>query len=513
MIVKQVIMKKRYLYFFQIALLCFCNFLHAGTIVDDPITSNQVSGLDIETVHDITRELAKLAIETNPDQIPDNTYLAAKAALMDALGCAFAGYNATGINEIIEMYKYWGGREESTIWFDGTKIPVHEATFVNSVQLHAMDFDDYHPSSDTHITTVLVPAVLSVGELTNASGEEILTALILGAEVIGRLGAIYKIRRVHSGFLPTSIIGGFGVTAATCRLKKCSVEETQNAMGIWYAHASGNRQALFDRTLTKRIQPGIAARAGVFSSYLAGVGITGPTRIIGEQPASLTQIFGCDPAYELPTVSDVIKKNDSWVIEELHYKNFASCGYSDMAIEAAIEVSRENKLILSDIIKINLFGDNINSPFAGVEWVDSQTPQVLAQFCVSYAAASALKNQKYGPHEISPNKISDDLDVDSLARRTKLCSWDEWEGQKPDAPFAMQIHLSDGRVLTQTSMGNMRYIWPRDLDELILKFKENVSFSELIEDSRLNDLLYDIDNIRNTKNINEFIEKWLISRN
>jgi 2-methylcitrate dehydratase PrpD len=475
----------------------------------DSIKRNQDFAFDPESVHKITEALSKLAIETKPQEISDSVFMAAKAAVLDALGCAFAGHNGTGVPEIIRLTKHWGGREEATVWFDGIKVPSHEATFVNSVQLHAMDFDDYHPASDTHITAVLVPAVLSVGEQTKASGQEILTALILGAEVIGRLGSTYKARRVHSGFLPSSIIGGFGVTAATCRLKKYSVEETINAMGIWYAHASGNRQALFDRTLTKRIQPGIAARAGVFSSCLAGIGITGPTRIIGEQPASLNKIYGGDPTIEPPSLDEIMKNTDSWVIEELHYKNYASCGYSDMAIKSATELSKKHNLRVNNIKEIRLFGDNINSPFAGVEWEDTPTPQVLAQFCATYAAASAIKNRRYSPAEISLHRIVQDQDVDSLARRTRLCTWEEWGGQRPDEPFAIQVHLKDGEVLSTTSTGNERYVWPKDYNSLVGKFKDNISFSGLLEESNPNDLIYDIENLEKFKNIAVFIEKWL----
>lgn len=465
---------------------------------------------EIESVDDITLALSILAIETSEDEIPDSAFMAAKAAILDALGCAFAGHSGTGVPEIIGLTKHWGGREEATVWFDGTKVPVTEATFVNSVQLHAMDFDDYHPGSDAHITAVLIPTVLAVGELDNASGKEILTALVLGTEVIGRLGRAYKARRIHSGFLPTSVIGGFGATVAACRLLRCSVEETVNAMGIWYAHASGNRQALFDRTLTKRIQPGIAARAGVFASCLAREGITGPSRIVGGQSASLMQIYGCNPNLEPPKIEEIMAHYKTWQIEQLDYKLYASCGYSDMAIKAATELSAKNDLKLEDIEEIRLFGDNINSPFAGVVWNNSPTPQVLAQFCATYAAASAIKNRRYSPAEISPQRIVQDQDVDALARRTRICDWSEWGGARPREPFAMQVDLTNGHTLIQTCDGVKRYEWPDDYHDLVIKFKENIAFSGLLDKSKSDELISDIENLDECKNITEFIRKWLV---
>lgn len=469
------------------------------------------NSIDNDSVNNITLALSKLAIETRADEIPDSVFKAAKAALLDALGCAFAGHDGSGVPEIIELTKYWGGREESTIWFDGTKVPITEATFANSVQLHAMDFDDYHPASDAHITAILVPTILSMGEITNSSGEEVLTALIVGTEIIGRLGRAYKARRIHAGFLPTSVIGGFGATAAACRLQKCSVEETVNAMGIWYAHASGNRQALFDRTLTKRIQPGIAAKASVFAAYLAHIGITGPTRIIGEQPASLLQIYGCNTELAPPAIDEIMADYDTWQIEQLNYKRYACCGYSSMAIKTAIDFSSiRNNIKPEDIKEIRLFGDNINSPFAGVAWDDSPTPQVLAQFCVTYAAASAIKNRRYSPAEISLQRITQDKEIDSLARRTRICSWDEWQGERPDTPFAMQIDLRDGSSFIQKFENFQRYKWPEDYDGLVDKFSENLIFSGMLDEANVDKLISAIENLEDFENIREFIKKWLV---
>ncbi|MFV1965404.1 MAG: MmgE/PrpD family protein [Pirellulaceae bacterium] len=247
------------------------------------------------------------------------------------------------------------------------------------------------------------------------------------------------------GFLSTSILGGFGATAAACRLQGCSVDQTVNAMGIWYAYGSGNRQALFDRTLTKRIQPGIAARAGVFASYLARKSFTGPNRIIGGQHASLLSIYGCRHDAEPTTVKEIMAPRRSWEIERLSYKCYASCGHSGRPIEMATALATEHKLKPEDIREIRLFGDNTRSPFGAVAWSDSDTPHVLAQFCITYAAASAIKNRRYGPAEVAPDQIAKDRDVDALARRTKMCGWSQWEGARPKARAGMQIFLTDGR--------------------------------------------------------------------
>ena len=466
--------------------------------------------LDPQSTDDITLALARLAVETTADEIPEQAYEAAQAALLDALGCAYAGHDAPGVPIVIQQTTTWGGRPEATVWFDGTKVPAPAAAFANSVQLHALDFDDYHPPSDAHITSVLVPTVLAMGETNKASGKETLAALIVGTEVIGRLGRAYKKRRAHSGFLPTSVIGGFGSTAAACHLHGCSVEQTVNAMGVWYAHCAGNRQALFDRTLTKRIQPGIAAQAGVFATFLAAAGMTGPTRIAGRQGASLTQSYGCRRDAKPPSVAELMTPYATWQIEQLHFKRYACCGVCGRAIEAAKTLAARHKLKPGDIKEIRLFGDDIHSPFGAVAWGNAPLPHVVAQFCVPYAAASAIKNACYGPQEIAPDRIAEDREVDALARRTRMCEWDQWEGTRPRARTGMQIFLTDGRKFEATCDSFQRYRWPEDRDQLTVKLKKNLAFSKLADEPAAEQLISAVKNLRACRNIAMFVRQQLV---
>ena len=459
----------------------------------------------------VTTALAKLSIETASDAIPATAYAAARMAMLDALGCAFAGHDAPGVPAVVELTKHWGGRAEATVWFDGAKVPGPAATFANSVQLHAMDFDDYHPPSDAHITSVLVPAALAVAEVRDASGRDFLAALTLGAEVVGRLGRACMARRDHKGFLPTSVIGGFGGTAAACRLYGCSVEQTADAMGIWYAHASGNRQPLFDRTLTKRMQPAIAARAAVFASCLGARGITGPRRIIDDQPASLTRIYGYagDGEASPPSIGEVMAPRDEWAVEELIYKRFACCGVSSPAMEAGMWLADKHDLGPEQIQEVRIFGESAHSPFGSVAWTDSPSPQALAQFCIPYAVASAIHNRRYGPAEIAPSRIAEDRDVDDLARRVYLCDWSDWPGPRPDRGVGVQFSLKDGRELWGSHSGARWYRSPEDDDEIVEKFKDNIRFSALLDEPQTDQLVSAVRQIDSFARISDFVGQWL----
>lgn len=465
--------------------------------------------IDPDSADDITLVLSKLAVETKADDISEKAYQAAKVAVLDALGCAMAGYNAQGVPAIVGLAKDWGGREEATVWFHGGKVPGPEATFVNSVQTHALDLDDYHSPSRTHITSLIVPTAIAMGELNGASGRETLASVVLGIEVAGRLGRGCAGLYAHGGFLPTSIIGGFGATAAACRLQGCSVEQTVNAMGIWYAHASGNRQALYDRTLTKRIQPAIAARAGVFASYLARKGFTGPRRIIAGQPASLVPIYGLSRKGPLPTVGIVMQQRDFFDVELLAYKRYASCGASHYAVQSALDLVNEHDLKLDDIKTVWIFGCGVNSGMVGVPWTDSDSPQAMAQFCAPYEVASVIKNRRFGPAEITPKRIAQDKEVDAMARRCELHHWKDWGGPKP-ALQAVRIFLKDGTKL-EAWHNQEEVLSPSSntYEQLVDKFKYNVTFSKLVNEEGADEMVKAIENLDKCAKIATFVEKYL----
>lgn len=482
----------------------------AALLLCRPAVLRADEAIDPGSADDITLVLSKLAIETKADDIPEKAYLAAKKGLLDAVGCAMAGYDSSGVPAVVKVTKEWGGREEATIWFHGGKVPSPAATFVNSVQTHALDLDDYHKPSGTHITSVIVPAALVMAECNDATGKETLASIVLGIEVAGRLGRACRGLYAHGGFLPTSIIGGFGATAIACRLQGCSVDETVDAMGIWYAHCSGNRQALYDRTLTKRIQPAIAARAGVFASYLAREGVTGPHRVIAGQPASLVPIYGLSRKGPAPTVGRVMEPHDFYEVELLAYKRYASCGASHYAVQSALDLAIKHDLKPADIEKIWIFGCGVNSGMVGVPWTGSRTPQAMAQFCAPYEVASVIKNRRFGPAEITLERIAKDKEVEALAHRAELHGWKDWGGPRP-ALQAVRIFLKDGRTL-EAWHDQEAVLSPTShtYEQLVEKFTYNVTFTKRVDEKRAAKMVKAIETLDQCDSVREFISEYMV---
>lgn len=452
----------------------------------------------------MTRSLATIAIETKADAIRPEAYAAAKKAIIDAIGAALAGHKAPGVPETLDLQMEWGGKPQVTVWFHGERLPTPDAAFINSVQLHAMDLDDYHPPSDTHITAVLLPAILATAELLHASGRDALVAMILGLEVAGRIGREFKAQRVHEGFLPTSVVGGFAATAAVCRLKGLSVDQTTQALGIFFAHASGNRQALFDRTLTKRIQPAIAVRAAIWAAFLAKRGITGPEHVF-EGEANLLELYAGSRGGSPAKLAAAPK--EGFEVELLRFKKFACCGRGNDAIEAAIALANEHDLKPEDIERVEIFGAGVNSGMVGVPWNPRHPrPHVLAQFCAPYQVATAIRNRRVGPVEISDERIRADREVEALALRTELRDPKDFDGKYPGGQV---VRVWTRRGETLVASRHTSASWLGSEAELLAKFRSNVEFSGLRSPAEAEALLQAIQQIETCADIARFVEDYL----
>ncbi|MGD9556736.1 MAG: MmgE/PrpD family protein [Mangrovibacterium sp.] len=467
--------------------------------------------ISAQTEEDIvTRMMAELTVNTKSSEISDYAYKKAKMSLIDIMGTSMAGYESSGITEIKNQILDWGGKPEATVWFTDTKVPSPMAGFVNSAISHAMDLDDWHQASQTHISSVTVPTALTVGEMMGSTGREVLDALVIGVEVAGRVGRPFNKYKKHGNFLPTSVIGGFGATAIACRLMGLSVEQTVNAFGIYYSQTSGNRQALFDRTLTKRIQPGWAVKAGILAAVFAKQGITGPAQIILSD-AGLLRIYGYTDG-PLPKVPEFEKQLDGWEIEMLCFKKYACCGASHTVVEGAIEIAKENDLKLADVESVELFG--VSDPFTGIPWKESGNPHVLAQFCAPYEVASAIKNRKLGPEEITNQRIAEDQDVSQLAKKIQLKEPAEWGPGYPGKGYkTIRIKTKDGRTFFKSYLQSDLFN-PDELsmDDIIRKMKSNAAYSGLCSPEKANTLVSTVKDFESIGNVRDFVVKYLAGK-
>lgn len=180
----------------------------------------------------------------------------------------------------LDAVKSLGTGTGATVVYHGDKLSLDQAAFVNSAFGHGGEFDDSQLGSNTHSGAVIVPTVMALAERQKLSGKDALNAVLIGVEVMVRVGAAAAPHLDEHGFHAPPVVGPFGAAAAGCRLLGLPPMQCVHAFGIAGSHSSGTREYTRSGGTMKRIHCAIPAMSGLRSAMMAAHGITGPRTII-----------------------------------------------------------------------------------------------------------------------------------------------------------------------------------------------------------------------------------------
>lgn len=393
--------------------------------------------MDIRRSVAITTTVSQVAATLRFEDISSEVIAKAKVLIADTLSVAWAGRDAAGSAEVAKLAAADGGAAEATVWATGKRLPITSAAFVNTFHAAALDYDSLNGS--THADLVVLPAAFAVAERQKASGRDFLTAYILGAELLVRLGRATE--GASKGWSATSVYGGFAAAIASARLLGLDAIGIGNALGLCLGQAAGSQQANVEQVLLKRLQPALATRAGVFSALLAKVGISGPTEAFEGR-------FGFRNLY-LPFDAEKLLDGfgETFIFNETGLKKYPVCACSHAPMEALLQLVDQHDLTPDQIDTV----EATISPFMA-RLVDNPDtagadPQVLAQFSLRYALASILQRRRLGLEEITPEAVHEP-EIARLSQRVTILVDDERTGSY--GPATVSLRLKDGRTLVQT---------------------------------------------------------------
>lgn len=381
--------------------------------------------------------LAAHVATTRFQDLPSATVAATKRDLQDTLGCALGGSGAPGIAELLRLYRRWGGAGEAGLLLVGGRLPAPQAAFIHGAMAHALDFDDtYDRGGSIHPGTSVLGAALATADLLGGvPGRDLVLAAALGLDVSNRIALAATLDR---GWHRTSAVGVFGATAVAGKLLGLSGEQMHQAFGIALSQASGSRQCIIDGALTKRLQAGHAASAGVFSALLAADGFTGGSGIFAGRFGffELYQPGGYDLA---PLTADL---GQAWHGDEVSFKPYPCGRPLHAAIDAAIALHHALGLADGGIDDVVVTADTklVAEYFNGAPQKRRPTQIVEAQFALPFLIALGLLHGRVGINEVAG---FDDAAALALAARIR--------GEAAEGRAAITVRRADGRSARQVT--------------------------------------------------------------
>lgn len=452
----------------------------------------------------ISQKYAEFAYSLVLNDIPREVVEKAKLHILDTMGIMLATHDLEEVRKVVNVVKALGGVGESSVIGHGFKTPAPSASLANATMAHSVDYDDTHLGAIVHQSAVIVPTALAVGEKVNASGKEILEAIIAGYEVNARLGLVapglFHLRGIH----PTSAIGVFGSAITAGKLLGLSVEELTSALGIAGSLSSGILQTIVEGVWVKPLHPAFASHAGILAALIAKEGIKGPLRIF-EGEHGLFNSYLAGERFSLEKAVEGLGKY--WETMNISIKPYPTCHESHSAIDIALILRSKYGITPDDVKEIVYYLPKVSIDLVAEPYEEKVRPRTPygAKFSLPYIVIVALKKGWVGLWDFTAEAIRDE-EVLRHTYKVRVIHEEKYDRYIKDGvgPARAKVVLNDGRVYEVEVIdhkGTPRN--PMTKDDVIKKFMDNVSVtrydkvSKEILDKVLNVERYSINEIMN----------------
>ncbi|MDH5363927.1 MAG: MmgE/PrpD family protein [Dehalococcoidia bacterium] len=391
----------------------------------------------------VSENIAKWVKATNYSDIPQEVVNVAKRSILDFIGVALAGSTQPAAQIVKKYLSEVKGVEESTAIGLGIKTSCVEAAFANGISGHCLDYDDFlRPvvgAGGPHITAVVLPAALALAERGNKTGEELITAYILGCEITYRVGRGMEPSHYNSGFHNTATEGVFGAVVAASKLLGLNCEEITYALGIAGSEASGLHENF--GTMTKPFHAGQAAAKGVRASLLAKLGFNSSKSIFeGERGF-------CNVLAKNPRIDEITKNmGQPFCLPQICLKPYPCCGGTHAPIYATLELAKQYDIGAEDIEHVEVKCD---PQVVKVLPFEKPKTSLEGKFSIQFCVALALSEKRVTLQEFTDEKVREPKIV-TLMQKVKVIPESELSQTIASARSAkVGIKLKDGRQLVR----------------------------------------------------------------
>ncbi|WP_321962087.1 MmgE/PrpD family protein [Paraburkholderia sp. J7] len=371
--------------------------------------------------------------------LPASTRHAVKRALIDWFAALLPGTLTAPALQLRRAHSEEFGFARSSLPGAGARTFPATAAWINGSTSHAVEFDDifrdavYHPGCPT------VAAALALAEDRNASGDQLLKAIVAGYEVSTRIGA--AVQPAHYRFFHTTgTVGCFGAAAAGALLAAPGSSDTaRHAMATAATFASGLQQAFRSDAMTKALHAGHAAAVGVRAAQGAAAGLTGVTDIL-EGAAGFGAALCDSPSWDGVTDGLGVRFN----IEHITQKNHGCCGHTFAAIDALLELKHEHGFTAGAIrnITVRTYG-------AALEVAGIRDPRTAfeARFSLPYVMSHAAIYGSVRLSAFEPARLAE-APLRALMEKVELVADPALTAAFPKQRAArVAVTLDDGRTV------------------------------------------------------------------
>ena len=343
-------------------------------------------------MENMTEKFANFCEQLRYEDLPHDVIKRTKLLILDTVGIIIrARHDAESTSSLVSaIEKLEMSNGSCQVFSDNKSYSPSAAALLNGTLAHSLDFDDTHAEASLHSSAPILAAALAAAEMNKSSGQQLITACVVGYEIQIRLGlAGGSSSHYKKGFHPTATCGIFGAAAAAGYLMGLTKEQYISAFGIALSQSAGSMQFLTDGAWTKRSHVGQAAQNGLSCAIMAAEGFKGPSKAFEGQ-------WGYFHSYasggDMEKAVDGLGKKFETL--NLGVKPYPSCRYSHAAIDGIIELKNELGFSTAELDDIDIGLSETALNIIGYPLSDKQNPKsvVDGQFSMPFCAAVTVKS-------------------------------------------------------------------------------------------------------------------------
>lgn len=388
-----------------------------------------------------TRELLAWAADVEADAIPKAVLGRAALVLADNIA---ATVGAQGEPEVQAAQAHVAKRTtapEATVFNRAAlRVDRYSAAIANGLAATWCELDEGYRLAPAHAGAYILPALLAEAEATGVSTMDVLRALTLGYEIVGRCARAFPFASmtVH----PHAAFGTLGAAAGVGLLRRADGQELLATVsaGATMVFAGPYNHAL-DGALVRNLWTGISAWNGLRAADLAPLGLSGTAE-------SAYDVFvGCFGTSANPdALSSEIGRE--WAIASGYHKLFACCQYAHSAVEASLKLTK--RLASAARTPDDIAEIVVDTHPRGLTLVQTDPPTVLsAKFSMPHAMAAVAAFGTAGQGAFGRGTL-DDPTMARLRQAVRLQPYAPIEPWPKDRPGRVTWRLTNGEVWTET---------------------------------------------------------------
>ena len=375
--------------------------------------------------------------------LPESVVARTRQVILDSIGAIVAGMAEPEMQALALRLEALDGPGASPVIGGAQRLSASNAAFLAGVAGTMLELDEGNQYARGHPGIHVVPAALVAAARMGCSGEDLITAVVLGYEIGARIGIASKL---NVAMHPHGTWGTVGAAVAIARLADADAETMVETINV--ASSLGlttSRKTMLEGATIRNSYAGFSNKIGLMAWELVTAGF-------GGERDGVASVYGTVAAsgFDASVMTDEL--GERYEIARNYFKRHAACRYTHAALDALGTIVAEagGRIDPKAVLGIDV------STYVWAAQLDDPEPKTMlaAKFSLPFALATTLVHGS-ASIEAFRDAARADRTVLALASRVRVDEDPALTAMLPAArPARVTLRLADGRILTAMATTN-----------------------------------------------------------